>query len=133
MRHGKLRYVYNYVGSSFYRVESGSAVPAGRHQLRFEFEVTGKPDIPNGKGAPGRGQLYIDGKLAGAGDIPETMPLCLGLGGGIMCGADTGAAVAPDYKPPFKFTGTLYSVTVDVSGELIQDKENKMRIVMARQ
>ncbi len=31
------------------------------------------------------------------------------------------------YKPPFKFTGTLYSVTVDVSGELIKDTEAEMR------
>jgi len=133
MKHGRLRYVYNYVGASFYRIESTSTVPAGRHQLRFEFELTGQPDILNGKGAPGCGQLYIDGNLVGQGDIPETMPLSLGLGGGIVCGADTGSTVAPDYKSPFKFTGTLYSVCVDVSGELIQDAETEMRILMARQ
>jgi arylsulfatase len=61
------------------------------------------------------------------------MPLCLGLGGGIACGADTGAAASPDYNPPFTFTGTLHSVTVDVSGELIKDAESEMRLVMARQ
>jgi arylsulfatase len=61
------------------------------------------------------------------------MPLSLGLGGGIVCGADTGASVTPDYKPPFKFTGTLYGVTVDVSGELIKDDEAEMRVIMARQ
>jgi hypothetical protein len=38
-------------------VESNVTVPAGRHQLRYEFEVTGKPEILKGKGAPGRGQL----------------------------------------------------------------------------
>ncbi len=130
---GKLRYVYNYVGSSFSHVESNAAVPEGRHKLRFEFEVTGQPDIRNGKGAPGRGQLYIDGRLAGQADIPLTMPLSLGLGGGTVCGADTGSPVTPDYKPPFKFTGTLYGVTVDVSGELIKDEAAEMRIVMARQ
>jgi arylsulfatase A-like enzyme len=130
---GKLRYVYNYVGSSFYPVESKGAIPEGRHKLRFEFEVTGKPDIKNGKGAPGRGQLYIDGKLVGQAEIPLTMPLSLGLGGGIVCGADTGASVTPDYKPPFKFTGTLYGVTVDVSGDLIKDEEAELRKIMARQ
>jgi arylsulfatase len=61
------------------------------------------------------------------------MPLSLGLGGGIQCGADTGASVVPHYKPPFRFTGTLYSVTIDVSGDLIQDAEAEMRRVMARQ
>ncbi|MEJ2007536.1 MAG: arylsulfatase [Acidobacteriota bacterium] len=130
---GKLHYAYNYVGSSYYYVESNVAVPEGRHKLRFEFEVTGKPDVRKGKGAPGRGLLYIDGKIAGQAEIPLTMPLSLGLGGGIVCGADTGASVTPKYKPPFKFTGKLHSVTVDVSGELISDAEAEMRKVMAHQ
>jgi len=130
---GKLNYVYNYVGSNFYHVESNVVVPEGRHKLRFEFEVTGKPDIKSGKGAPGLGQLYIDGKLVGQVDIPLTMPLSLGLGGGIVCGADTGSPVWDKYKPPFKFTGTLYSTTVDVSGELIKDDEQTVKMIMARQ
>jgi arylsulfatase len=33
---GKLHYVYNYVGSAFYHVESDVPVPEGRHKLRFE-------------------------------------------------------------------------------------------------
>ena len=41
-------------GGTLYYVESTETVPAGRHQLRFEFEVTGKPDIAHGKGAPGK-------------------------------------------------------------------------------
>jgi arylsulfatase len=130
---GKLHYVYNYVGSNFYHVESDVPVPQGRHKLRFEFEVTGKPDIKKGQGAPGRGQLYIDGKLVGQTDIPLTMPLAIGLAGGIVCGADSGSPVWDKYKPPFKFTGTLHSTTVDVSGELIKDDEATLRIHMARQ
>ena len=85
------------------------------------------------QGRAGPGQLYIDGKLVGQVDIPLTMPLSLGLGGGFVCGADTGSPVWDKYKPPFKFTGTLYSVTVDVSGELIKDSEAEMRIAMAQQ
>ncbi|MDD2600310.1 MAG: arylsulfatase [Kiritimatiellae bacterium] len=133
MQGGKLHYVYNYVGTQFFHVESDIAVPAGRHKLRFEFEVTGKPDIKNGKGAPGRGQLYIDGKLVGQVKIPLTMPLSLGLGGGFMCGADSGSPVWDKYKPPFKFTGKIYTVTVDVSGELIKDDAMAMKAIMMRQ
>ena len=130
---GKLQYVYNYVGSRFFHVESNVPVPEGRHKLRFEFEVTGKPDFKSGKGAPGVGQLYIDDKLVGQVDIPLTMPLSLGLGGGIVCGADSGSPVWDKYEPPFRFSGTLYSVTVDVSGELIIDDEHALKMVMARQ
>ncbi len=133
VQNGKLHYVYNYVSSNFYHIESTVPVPEGRHKLRFEFEMTGKPDIAKGKGAPGRGQLYIDGKMVGQGDIALTMPLSLGLGGGMVCGADTGSPVWDKYKPPFKFTGKLYSATVDVSGELIKDNDAELRVAMARQ
>ena len=62
---GVLHYVHNYVASEYFHVESTEKVPAGNHQLRFEFEVTGKPDIFKGKGTPGLAQLYFDGKLVG--------------------------------------------------------------------
>jgi len=133
VQNGKLHYVYNYVGVHFSHVESTVPVPEGRHKLRFEFEVTGKPDIRAGKGAPGRGQLYIDGKLVGQADIPLTMAVMIGICGGVTCGADTGSPVWDKYQPPFKFTGTLYSTTVDVSGELIVDDEQVMKVIMARQ
>ncbi len=133
VQNGKLQYVYNYVGSHFFHVESNVPVPEGRHKLRFEFEVTGVPEVMHGKGAPGVGQLYIDDKLVGQVDIPLTMPLSLGLGGGIVCGADSGSPVWDKYEPPFRFSGTLYSVTVDVSGEMIIDDEQTLKMVMARQ
>jgi arylsulfatase len=129
----KLFYVHNYVGRAFYYVESSEAVPEGRHELRYEFEMTGPPDIAKGKGAPGKGQLYFDGKLVGQGEIPVTTPLTLGLTGGIYIGGDPGSPVAPDYEPPFHFTGELHSATVDVSGELIEDDELTLRRYLASQ
>lgn len=133
VQNGKLNYVYNYVASNYFHVESNIPVPSGRHELRFEFEVTGKPDFSKGKGAPGIGQLYIDKKLVGQVEIPLTMPLSLGLGGGFVCGADSGSPVWNKYKSPFKFTGKLYSTTVDVSGDLIVDDEQAMKMIMMRQ
>ena len=133
VQNNKLHYIYNYVGSQFFHIESNAPVPQGRQKLRFEFDATGQPDVKNGKGAPGRGQLYFDSKLVGQIEIPLTMPLSLGLGGGFVCGADTGSPVWNKYKPPFKFTGTLYSTTVDVSGDLIKDDEAALRAIMARQ
>lgn len=38
-----------------------------------------------------------------------------------------------DYRPPFSFKGKRHKVIVDVSGELIEDKEARMREVMAHQ
>ena len=132
LKDGKLRYVHNYVRRALYQVSSPDAVPEGRHELRFEFEPTGKPDIAQGKGAPGRAQLYVDGQLAGQAEIPITTPIAFNPGG-LTCGANPGSPVTPDYRSPFRFTGTLHTVTVDLSGELITDSESEMRLAMARQ
>jgi arylsulfatase len=132
LKDGRLHYVHNYVRRALYQVSSGDLVPEGRHQLRFEFEPTGKPDFAQGKGAPGRAQLYIDGRLTGQAQFPVTTPVAFNPGG-LTCGANPGLPVTPDYVSPFRFTGTLYSVTVDLSGDLITDTESEMRMAMARQ
>jgi arylsulfatase len=130
---GKLHYVYNYVSQHYSHVESTTNVPSGRHKLRLAFEPTGKPDVAKGKGAPGRAKLFIDGSPVGQGDIPLTMPLLIGLSGGMVCGADTGSPVWDKYKPPFRFSGRLYSVVIDLSGEHVKDHEAELRVAMARQ
>jgi arylsulfatase len=105
--------------------------------LRFEFEPTGKPDIPKGKGAPGRAQLYINGKLVGQADFPVTVPLTFGITGGLCVGRNPGSAISKLYKPPFAFTGEINEVTADVSGQMSQDKEEEIKaqakMMMARQ
>jgi arylsulfatase len=133
LKGGKLYWVHNYVARSLYQVESVESIPEGRHQLRFEFEVTGEPDIAKGKGTPGRAQLYIDGKLVGDADIPVTTPLALGLGNGVNVGIAPGSPITPDYEPPFQFTGKIHTVVVDVTGELIKDSEAELRAILARQ
>ncbi len=132
VKDGRLRYVHNYVGRQLLAVESGDAVPAGRHELRFEFEPTGPADLSQGKGAPGRLQLYVDGTLVGNADAPVTTPFMFNPGA-LTCGANPGSPVTPDYEGPFAFTGTLHSVTLDVSGELIRDPEAELRMHLARQ
>jgi hypothetical protein len=133
VKDGRLRYALNYVAREIFDVESGDAMPEGRHALRFEFEPTGPPDFSVGKGAPGRFQLYIDGALVGDRDVPHTTPMIYELEG-MSCGYDSGAPVlAGVYESPFAFTGTIHSVTVDVSGELIEDDEAILRRLMAQQ
>ncbi|WP_328793077.1 MULTISPECIES: arylsulfatase [unclassified Streptomyces] len=132
IKDGHLHYAHNYVQRALHHVVSAETVPEGRHALRFEFEPTGAPDIAHGMGAPGRAQLYIDGRLVGETDMPVTTPITFNPGG-MACGANPGSAVTPHYQAPFRFTGTLRSVTVDLSGDLIVDAESEMRMHMARQ
>ena len=113
-------------GAQEFRVESSDR--AGRQiELRYEFEPTGKPDIAKGKGTPGHAQLYINGKLVGERDLPFTMPLLLGLGGGLTVGRNPGSSVSQLYAPPFAFTGTIFKVTADVSGKMLQDTEEERK------
>ncbi|MFG1626718.1 arylsulfatase [Kribbella sp. NPDC049227] len=128
----KLHYVHNYVGRGLYKVSTPEALPAGPHKLRFEFEPTGQPDMANGRGTPGKMQLYVDETLVAQAEAPVTTPFILNPGA-LTCGANPGSPVTPDYPSPFRFTGTLRTVTIDVSGDLITDTESELRAAMARQ
>ena len=129
---GRPRYVYNYVGREKFEVSSSEPLLPGRHAVRYEFEPTGQPDFKVGKGVPGRAQLYIDGRLVGNADFPYTTPLLFELEG-LSCGYDFGAPATETYQPPFTFTGTIHSVTVEVSGELIRDDDAEIARLMAQQ
>jgi len=132
VKDGRLCYAHNYVARATYQVCAPEPLPAGRHQLRFEFEPTGTPDFTQGKGSPGRAQLYVDGQLIAQNEFPVTTPIAFNPGG-LTCGANPGSPITTDYQAPFPFTGTLHTVTVDLSGDLITDTEAEMRMAMTRQ
>src|SRR6476659_9790127 len=46
----RLHYVHNYVGRSLHSVSTPDPLPGGEHELRFEFEPTGEPDLAHGRG-----------------------------------------------------------------------------------
>lgn len=130
---GRLCFAHNYVAKDVFHVKSTSMVPTGRHLLSMEFEPTDKPDVKNGRGTPGRVRLFVDGAEVGSGDLPVTTPIRLAQGGAMLVGADTGSTVTPEYPAPFRFTGRIHRVIVDVSGEHVEDYEAQMKIAMAKQ
>ncbi len=130
---GLLSFAHNYVAKDIYYVKSQTPVPTGRHFLSMEFRPTGEPDIKDGKGTPGRVSLFVDGAEVGNGDLPVTTPIRLAQGGAMLVGADTGASVTPEYTPPFRFSGRVRRVIVDVSGDQVEDYEAQMRIALAKQ
>ncbi len=133
VQNGKLCFVHNYLALNYYYVKSESDVPEGHHFLSMEFAPTGPADPKNGKGTPGTVTLSIDGKPAGHGDLPVTTPIRLAQGGAMLVGADTGAPVTPEYDPPFRFTGEIERVIVDVSGEHVVDHEAEMHMFLVKQ
>jgi arylsulfatase len=95
VKDGRLHYTLNYLARDFFTVSSEGDLLEGRHKLRFEFEPTGSPDFTEGKGAPGRFQLYVDGVLVGNEEVPYTTPMFYELEG-LSCGYDSGAPVLAD-------------------------------------
>jgi hypothetical protein len=130
VRAGKLCYSYNFLGKAIWTFTSDIDVPAGKGTLGCGFEKTG----PQPFGPGGVLRLYINGTACGEGQIPRTVPFMFGLGVGFQIGRDEGNPVTDDYASPFRFTGTLRRVIVDVSGpEPPRDLEQEAIIEMARQ
>lgn len=116
----KLQFSYNYLGISEAKVISQEKLPSGQLTVRWEFTPTGPADFRIGRGAPGVGKLFVDGKLVGSGKIELTCPIAYGLSGdGLCCGRDTLTPVSADYfgRGEYNFTGTIRRVIVDVGGD----------------
>jgi hypothetical protein len=109
-------------------------VPSGQVTVRHEFERTGDAAPREGRGAPGIGRLFIGDDAVGETTFDVTIPILIGLGGGVIAGREEGSPVCDLYQPPFPFTGGLDAVTVQVGREqLSSDPVAQMRIAMARQ
>ena len=123
---GRLRYVHNYVGRDRTTIEAAERLSPGRHQVAFALETTG--DLR------GTGRLFVDGRGVAEGDIARlTMVRYSITGAGMSCGWEQGPAVGPGYRPPFRFTGTLGPVTVDVDGPPLRDPQADFEAIMAEQ
>jgi len=116
----RLHYVHNYLGIEEYRISSTEDVPAGKCTLAFRFAKTGEHR--------GRGTLFAGGKKIGEGEIPRTIPAVIETSGeGLCCGFDSGLPVTPDYKAPFRFTGRIAQVVVEVEGADAKDGDAQVR------
>jgi arylsulfatase len=80
-----------------------------------------------------RGQLCINRELAASIDMPHSVLNMYGMEA-LGCGDDGRSPVAAEeYTDEFRFTGTIKRVTLDLSGELVEDSETDMKIAMMRQ
>jgi arylsulfatase len=121
VQHRRLHYVHNYLGLAEYRISSSEALPTGKRTLQFRFTRTGEHQ--------GRGALFVDGRAIGEGEIPRTIPAVIETSGeGLCCGYDSGLPVTPDYRAPFRFTGRIAQVIVDLGDtQAAADAEAQLR------
>ena len=81
----------------------------GEHTITAQFKYAG-----GGAGKPADVALLVDGKQVAHGRIETTIPIRLSLDETLDIGEDTGTPVSEDYQPPFKFTGEIEKVTVQL-------------------
>ena len=109
VKDGKPTYTYNWLGLQRYTVAAKQALPAGKATIRFEFAYDG-----GGIGKGGTGTLFVNGKKVATGRIERTQGGVFSADEGADVGADEGTPVTEAYKVPFKFTGKIYSVTIEL-------------------
>jgi arylsulfatase len=123
---GRPAYSHNFVSLEEHHLEATERVPPGRHQVAFVFERTGEHR--------GVGHLEVDGVEVARGDIPRfTLTKFSVTGAGLTCGYSDGLPVTRRYRAPFRFTGTIDRVVVDVDGPPWSDPETDAEEAMARQ
>ena len=116
LKDGKPTYTYNFLGLEKFTVAAKQAIPAGKATVRFEFAYDG-----GGIGKGGLGTLLVNGKSVATGRIERTQYGIFSADEGADVGADEGTPVTDVYKVPFKFTGRIDRVTID----LTQDRTNR--------
>ncbi|HEY2381009.1 MAG TPA: arylsulfatase, partial [Terriglobia bacterium] len=107
---GKPTYEYNWFGEARYRVRSSQKLSPGSATIRMEFKYDGG-GIAKG-GAVG---LFMNDKKAGEGRIDKTEPVRFSANETLDTGLDSASPVSIEYQAPFRYTGTLKKVEIDVA------------------
>ncbi len=122
----RLHYVHNHLGLAEYRISSTEEIGPGAAILQFRFTRTGEHR--------GTGSLHLGDRLIGQGEIPHTVPAVIETSGeGLCCGYDSGLPVTDHYRAPFRFTGRIVRVVVDVGAAANVDAEAQLRSAMTDQ
>ena len=100
-------YHYNWFGRERTELRSGTALPDGGSTIEFFLYDGG------GAGLGGEAVLLLDGNEVARARIEHTVAGRFGIDTfGVGC--DTGSPVARTYQPPFRFTGTIGRVDIDI-------------------
>jgi arylsulfatase A-like enzyme len=122
VKDGKPIYTYNWLGLQRYTIAAKQALLPGRATIRFEFAYDG-----GGVGKGGMGTLFVNGKNVAAGRIERTQCCLFSADEGADVGADEGTPVTDDYKVPFKFTGKIAGVTIELKEMKKTDQDDAVK------
>jgi arylsulfatase len=134
---GKPVFLWNVLDLKRIRWEAGDMLPPGKHVLEFDFKYDGMGigtlafNNLSGIGQGGTGVLKVNGQTVAAQRMERTIPLILMWDENFDVGADTGTPVDDqDYQVPFRFTGKLRKLTLQVEPPVLTE-EDKSRLIQA--
>jgi arylsulfatase A-like enzyme len=107
---GKPVFHYNTVGVYRYTIAGPDRLSSGNHSVVLDFTYDG-----GGLGRPGTAKLVIDGQQVAEGRIERTIPFRISADETLDIGEDTGTPVSEDYQVPFKFTGNLKKLAIQLT------------------
>ena len=130
LKNGVPTYTYNFLGLKRFTIAAKQAVPAGKATIRYEFAYDG-----GGLAKGGLGTIFVNGKKVAEGRIEQTQPMSFSADEGADVGEDGETPVVENYgvPAPYKFTGKINKVTIDLKEmkKAEKEEENKLRAVAA--
>jgi arylsulfatase len=111
VRAGKPTFVYNYLELERPTITGADALPKGKVRLVVDFKYEGKAEE---RGKAATVTMSANGERVAEGHLERTIPLQISLGEGMDIGLDIGSAVDFTYKLPFRFTGKIDKVTIEL-------------------
>jgi len=118
MLKGKPVFHYNLAGVERYTVAGEEKVEPGRHVITLDFNYDG-----DGVGKGGEATITVDGKRVASGRLDQTIAYRMSLDETLDIGEDTGTPVSEDYKVPFKFTGDIEKLTINITEEELTEEQ----------
>ncbi|MEJ2816121.1 arylsulfatase [Caulobacter sp. CCG-8] len=109
LREGRPVFVYNFLGQERPTFAGETALPAGRSTIEVAFKYDG-----GGMGKGGAFTLKAGGKTVAGGRIERSVPIQFAIFEGLDIGLDTGSPIDWTYKLPFRFTGKVEKVTIEL-------------------
>jgi arylsulfatase A-like enzyme len=129
LKDGKLHWEHNWFEAERFRVSSTATIPAGHRVLSAEIKV----DEEGRSGTGGTVTLRMGEKVIGKGRFEKQVPFRFTVNETFDVGCDLVSPVSDQYESPFRFTGAIKRILVDISDVEFQDLVAMAKVAMGMQ
>ncbi|MGX5819661.1 arylsulfatase [Chitinophaga lutea] len=109
LREGRPHFVYNFLAQERPYIEAVAPLQPGPHTVLVDFIYDG-----GGMAKGGKLVLSVDGRKVGERRLEVTVPVQFSIVEGLDVGQDSGSPIDWTYRMPFRFTGKVEEVKIDL-------------------